>query len=87
MLISVLLCHYLNTFLEESAWNFQVVVFSKSYCPYCNKAKKALNSFPLKNDAIEVIEINKRNDCEEIQDYMQQLTGARYVSRNKLFRI
>lgn len=34
----------------------QVVVFSKTYCPYCIKAKKALASL-VKPDQMEVIEV------------------------------
>ncbi|VDM28186.1 unnamed protein product [Toxocara canis] len=59
----------------------KVVVFSKSYCPYCTKARKALASFPLKEDALEWIEINERSDCSQIQDYLLSVTGSRSVPR------
>ncbi|VDO61733.1 unnamed protein product [Haemonchus placei] len=49
----------------------KVVVFSKSYCPYCHKAKAALESQHLKPGALEWVEIDGRPDCGEIQDYLQ----------------
>ncbi|VDO61541.1 unnamed protein product [Heligmosomoides polygyrus] len=59
----------------------KVVVFSKSYCPYCHKARAALESVNIKKDALEWIEIDGRPDMNEIQDYLQSLTGARSVPR------
>ncbi|XGW23469.1 hypothetical protein V3C99_005586, partial [Haemonchus contortus] len=59
----------------------KVVVFSKSYCPYCHKARAALESQHLKPGALEWVEIDGRPDCGEIQDYLQSLTGARSVPR------
>uniref|UniRef100_A0A914RXK4 Glutaredoxin domain-containing protein n=1 Tax=Parascaris equorum TaxID=6256 RepID=A0A914RXK4_PAREQ len=49
----------------------------KSYCPYCAKARKALTSFPLRDGALEWIEINDRADCSQIQNYLMSITGAR----------
>jgi hypothetical protein len=37
-----------------------VVVFSKTYCPYCTKAKQALGELPLAKDALEVVELVKK---------------------------
>ncbi|KAK6018088.1 Glutaredoxin [Ostertagia ostertagi] len=59
----------------------KVVVFSKSYCPYCHKARAALETQNLKPGALEWVEIDGRPDCGEIQDYLQSLTGARSVPR------
>uniref|UniRef100_A0A1I7ZVT3 Glutaredoxin-1 n=2 Tax=Steinernema glaseri TaxID=37863 RepID=A0A1I7ZVT3_9BILA len=59
----------------------KVVVFSKSYCPYCHKAKAALQSLNLLPGSLEWIEIERREDCDAIQDYMGQLTGGRSVPR------
>jgi len=57
-----------------------VMVFSKSYCPYCVKAKKALETV-LPRDKYVVMELDQRADCAEIQDYLLELTGARSVPR------
>ena len=58
--------------------NNKVAIISKSYCPYCTTAKKAFDSIDQK---YEVLEIEDREDCQAIQDYMMKLTGARSVPR------
>ncbi|CAG2121927.1 unnamed protein product [Medioppia subpectinata] len=57
------------------------MVFSKSYCPYCTKAKKVLEKYPIVSGQYEVIELENRDDCNQIQEYMKQLTGASSVPR------
>eukprot|EP00195_Chlamydomonas_chlamydogama_P013002 CAMPEP_0202901172 /NCGR_PEP_ID=MMETSP1392-20130828/13764_1 /ASSEMBLY_ACC=CAM_ASM_000868 /TAXON_ID=225041 /ORGANISM="Chlamydomonas chlamydogama, Strain SAG 11-48b" /LENGTH=138 /DNA_ID=CAMNT_0049587689 /DNA_START=47 /DNA_END=463 /DNA_ORIENTATION=+ len=66
--------------VDETLKQHKVVVFSKSYCPYCAKAKSALGGL-LRSDQFYAIEIENRADCGEIQDYLQSLTGARSVPR------
>ncbi|KAG1665210.1 hypothetical protein FOA52_002612 [Chlamydomonas sp. UWO 241] len=58
----------------------KVVMFSKSYCPYCNKAKAALATV-MKAANYFVIELDKRNDGDEIQDELLKVTGGRSVPR------
>jgi glutaredoxin 3 len=53
-----------------------VVIFSKSYCPYCNLAKEVFDSIKQKFTAIE---LDKRDDCEEIQAILGEITGAKTV--------
>lgn len=65
-------------FVDNLLATKKVVVFSKSYCPYCARAKTALQTYNLSPEVLEWLEIEKRDDCNEIQDYMQELTGARY---------
>lgn len=55
----------------------QIVVISKSWCIYCKRTRKALTAYPLKQDAMKWIDINKRSDGKEILDYMEQMTGSR----------
>jgi hypothetical protein len=43
-------------FVKSSVSSNKVVMFSKSYCPYCTKAKKALAQF-LKSDQYHLIEV------------------------------
>ncbi len=57
-----------------------VMVFSKSYCPYCVKAKRALESV-LPREKISVMELESRPDCADIQDYLMSITGGRSVPR------
>ncbi|EFO22812.2 hypothetical protein LOAG_05670 [Loa loa] len=59
----------------------QIVVISKSWCIYCKRTRKALAAYPLKGDAMEWIDINKRSDGKEILDYMEKITGSRRVPR------
>ncbi|KJR87652.1 glutaredoxin 3 [Sporothrix schenckii 1099-18] len=66
-----------------------VVVFSKSYCPYCRSTKRTLDGLGAKYFAIELDqEVYKRTftngaDCiedgSEIQDALQRLSGQRTV--------
>ena len=56
----------------------KVMVFSKSYCPYCTKAKKALANYNLGDD-LEIWEIENESECDAIQDYLKSVTGGRSV--------
>ncbi|KAI6203513.1 Glutaredoxin-1 protein [Aphelenchoides besseyi] len=70
-----------KTFVDQVINSHKIAVFSKSFCPFCSKAKSAIGSFSLKPGALEWIEIDQREDCEQIQDYLKELTGARSVPR------
>uniref|UniRef100_A0A1I7VN93 Glutaredoxin domain-containing protein n=1 Tax=Loa loa TaxID=7209 RepID=A0A1I7VN93_LOALO len=70
--------HKFVTGLTNSA---PVVVFSKTYCPYCKNAKRALSTFRMSDDLYKIIELDEREDCDKIQDVLLQLTGARSVPR------
>jgi len=59
----------------------KVLMISKVYCPFCVKAKDALKNYKINPEDYEILEIEDRDDCSEIQDYMKQLTGARSVPR------
>jgi len=61
--------------------NKKVMVFSKSYCPYCRKAKDVLKTYNLKDDEYEVWEIEDEPNCSEIQAYLKSITGASSVPR------
>ena len=56
----------------------KVMVFSKSVCPYCTKAKSAFEKLGVKPF---VLEIDGRDDCEELQQAFITLTGKRSVPR------
>mmetsp|Transcript_10692 Transcript_10692/g.13522 ORF Transcript_10692/g.13522 Transcript_10692/m.13522 type:complete len:135 (-) Transcript_10692:45-449(-) len=60
---------------EEIAAN-DVVVFSKSLCPFCKKTKKLFED--LKIDA-KVYELNKMDDGSDIQAALLELSGQRTV--------
>jgi len=67
--------------VEQMIKSKSLVVISKSYCPFCHKAKAALNNYKINPDNFEWLEIEDREDCNEIQAYMKQLTGASSVPR------
>ncbi|KAE9551269.1 hypothetical protein FO519_005526 [Halicephalobus sp. NKZ332] len=70
-----------KSFVDEKIQKYKVAVFSKSYCPFCHKAKNALESFSYKPNAFYWLEIEERPDCQEIQDYLHSITGGRSVPR------
>ena len=57
-----------------------VMVFSKTYCPHCLRAKRTLDA-ELGHGKYAVMELESRPDCSAIQDYLNALTGARTVPR------
>ncbi|XP_062068372.1 glutaredoxin-1 [Lepus europaeus] len=59
----------------------KVVVFIKPTCPYCRKTEEILSKLPFKQGLLEFVDITATSDTSEIQDYLQQLTGARTVPR------
>merc|ERR1711934_853187 len=71
-----------NSIMNAEIDNFiasnKVAIISKSYCPYCTKAKKA---FQQEKIPFAVLEIENRKDCAQIQAYMKQKTGAQSVPR------
>uniref|UniRef100_A0A0N4Z9S2 Glutaredoxin domain-containing protein n=1 Tax=Parastrongyloides trichosuri TaxID=131310 RepID=A0A0N4Z9S2_PARTI len=70
-----------KSFIDSEISNNKIFAISKSYCPYCVKAKKALESFNLKPGSIKWIEIENDSRMNDIQDYMGQLTGSRSVPK------
>ncbi|KAF8945740.1 hypothetical protein BGZ47_002075 [Haplosporangium gracile] len=53
-----------------------IVVFSKSHCPYCTKAKALLSQHGVK---VFILELDDVDDGTAIQAYLQTLTGQRTV--------
>ena len=53
-----------------------LVVFSKSYCPYCNNSKRVLDELNAKYTAVE---LNQVDDGDDIQNALHKLTGQRTV--------
>lgn len=75
-----------QTLVDTKIAGKKVVVFSKSWCPYCAKVKKLLAKYKLSEEDLEVIELDKgphMNDAEAIQNYLNKITGARSVSINQ----
>ncbi|XP_063243006.1 uncharacterized protein LOC134542565 isoform X2 [Bacillus rossius redtenbacheri] len=55
-----------------------VVIFSKSYCPYCKMAKEVFDKLCQKYTAVE---LNELDDGDSMQAVLGELTGAKTVPR------
>ncbi|KAF9373713.1 hypothetical protein CPB97_000362 [Podila verticillata] len=66
----------IKTQVDDIIANNAVVVFSKSYCPYCTKAKNLLRSLDI---AFYVMELDNVENGAAIQAYLLELTGQRTV--------
>ncbi len=69
-------------FVDEKISSSKVMVFSADYCPYCTKAKNALKQYPI--NSIDIIELDNRDDFEDIMTYLEKLTGGKTVCIRKL---
>lgn len=65
-------------FVKDSIAKQRVVIFSKSYCPYCSLAKE---QFKKLNFEFLAIEIEDMQNCQEIQNVLCEMTGSRSVPR------
>ncbi len=43
-------------FVRKAIASYPIVIFSKTYCPYCTKAKKALQAVGARFESIELDE-------------------------------
>ena len=55
----------------------KIVVFSKSYCPYCSQTKQLLNQVGASD--VNIIELNNVSDGAAMQNALQEITGQRTV--------
>ncbi|KAI7890530.1 glutaredoxin-1 [Mucor mucedo] len=62
--------------VEKIIESNKVVVFSKSYCPYCVKAKAVLKEFGVE---FFVMELDKESNGSAVQQYLAEKTGQRTV--------
>jgi glutaredoxin 3 len=63
-------------FIVKLTTENHVVMFSKSYCPYCVRAKGLLGELGVQ---FEVVELDQRGDGSRIQDELARMTGQRSV--------
>ncbi|KAL8129627.1 hypothetical protein V2J09_018782 [Rumex salicifolius] len=62
--------------VKKTISSHKIVIFSKSYCPYCRRAKavfKELNQVPF------VVELDERDDGWDVQDALSEIVGRRTV--------
>ncbi|TEA35647.1 hypothetical protein DBR06_SOUSAS29110005 [Sousa chinensis] len=69
-----------QAFVNSKIQPGKVVVFIIPTCPYCRRAQELLSQLPFKQGLLE-LDITAHGDTNDIQDYLQQLTGARTVPR------
>ncbi|TVY76662.1 Glutaredoxin [Fusarium oxysporum f. sp. cubense] len=65
-----------STKIQQLIDNNSVVVFSKSYCPYCKQTKKTLDEL---NAEYELLELDEVPDGSALQDALEQISGQRTV--------
>ncbi|ORY20708.1 thioredoxin-like protein [Naematelia encephala] len=58
--------------VDSSIADNKVVVFSKTYCPYCRRAKQILTQ---ETDNVKIFELDEEDNGSEIQAYLKQLNG------------
>ena len=81
-------CYFIPSFLyrynnlyEYQTTNFyliKVVIYSKSYCPYCHSTKNLFQS-EFSEVPVKVFELDKMKDGSSIQSDLAQITGQRTV--------
>ncbi|CAN4119292.1 unnamed protein product [Withania somnifera] len=65
-----------SAFVKKTISSHKIVIFSKSYCPYCRKAKGVFKELKQKPY---VIELDERDDGWSIQDAISEIVGRRTV--------
>jgi len=65
-------------FVESAVSGNRVVVFSKSYCPYCDRAKKLLTQ-EVGEEGVKVYELDHLDTGSDIQAYLLSKTAQRTV--------
>ncbi|KAM7252223.1 hypothetical protein ACFE04_024106 [Oxalis oulophora] len=63
-------------FVKKTISSHTIVIFSKSYCPYCRRAKSVFNEL---NVVPHVVELDQREDGSDIQDALREIIGRRTV--------
>ncbi|KAF8407344.1 hypothetical protein HHK36_006472 [Tetracentron sinense] len=63
-------------FVKKTISSHNIVIFSKSYCPYCKRAKAVFKEL---NQAPHVVELDQRDDGWDIQDALSEIVGRRTV--------
>jgi len=68
----------IHSSIKELVQQDQVVIFSKTTCPFCYDAKEVFDKMGQKYT---VIELNKHPQGTAVQDVLKDMTGARTVPR------
>ncbi|GAA0140961.1 oxidoreductase [Lithospermum erythrorhizon] len=65
-----------KTFVKNTISSHSIVIFSKSYCPYCKRAKAV---FAELKQSPHVVELDERADGMNIQGALGEILGRRTV--------
>jgi len=58
----------------------QIAIFSKSWCPYCKKAKELLKGYSGVDAAdVKILELDEIENGGDIQEYLRVKTGQKTV--------
>ncbi|CAH8352391.1 unnamed protein product [Eruca vesicaria subsp. sativa] len=63
-------------FVKKTISSHNIVIFSKSYCPYCRRAKSVFSEL---NQVPHVVELDEREDGGSIQSALGEIVGRRTV--------
>ncbi|XP_065858769.1 glutaredoxin-C3 [Euphorbia lathyris] len=65
-----------SAFVQDVINSQRIAIFSKSYCPYCLRAKRIFSEL---NEQPYVVELDLRDDGSQIQYVLLELVGRRTV--------
>ncbi|KAF5207531.1 Glutaredoxin-c4 [Thalictrum thalictroides] len=65
-----------SAFVKKAVSSNKIVIFSKSYCPYCKRAKAVFREL---NQSPHIIELDERDDGHSVQDALSEIVGRRTV--------
>ncbi|XP_025423275.1 glutaredoxin-2, mitochondrial-like [Sipha flava] len=65
-------------FVKDAIAHDPIVLFTKSDCGYCEMVKEIFDNMKV---TYKVIELDNREDMDDIQDALEGITGARSVPR------
>ncbi|XP_021908032.1 glutaredoxin-C3 [Carica papaya] len=65
-----------SAFVQNAIFSNKIVIFSKSYCPYCLRAKHIFGEL---HEKPFVVELDLRDDGYQIQYVLLELVGRRTV--------
>lgn len=80
----VVACRAVKEDLDTMIAKSPVFVVSKAFCPFCKQVKAALDGMGATYEVMELQDAARQplvDDVDAVQDYMQELTGARSVPR------
>ena len=72
---------FFDNYLNETLKSHDIVIFSKTTCPYCDRAKEALSKLNLNYHSIE-LDVSKncpKEDCSNLASSLMLMTRIRTV--------